>query len=559
LNEKFIEVIRRGPEKAVTYGCGHGTLYRLAQATVLHEIAHLLDLRTHFPYSPGFQKELETNLAMCEVNVDASSRECGYYKKIRSRISETREYLNKIGWSYQGGRFEPKNNSRRRSPAPYEYASPFEHFAVNMEYYLLDPEYQCRRPTLAKYFDDLFAHRPFANDSCRIPTKIMYSFTPATTDLNPARIYQIHYLLADKGEDWSSKFGHSMFRIVGCAPQTPVGPECLKDLSYHSVVSFRFNATDVVKSNFKALTGKYLSQAFIYPMIDIVGEYNIRQDRNLLSYQLNLSRTQIKQFLYKTLEAYWDYSGSYFYLTNNCATESRDLLQAILPEHDLSTDGIVTPTGLLAALEKAGLVDPSIDWKDQSQGQTFFSSYKAQLDYQLSRLTKVLPEVSAFSVAELDTWKAAGRYSNYLSLLARFPGRKTMLTGTLLAMELLFEERERRSIQFKNTTIFMEAREGRYPTLKPLLDELAGLLIKTQPSLFTHAGYGIPVGELEVDRMALETIPSSMNKFTSAIALRLEELRPDDYREVQAIQQNIGKYISALKKVGSESPLSHDQ
>jgi hypothetical protein len=39
----------------------------------------------------------------------------------------------------------------RAQPDSYELSSPKEYIAVNMEYFLLDPSYACRRPALYQY------------------------------------------------------------------------------------------------------------------------------------------------------------------------------------------------------------------------------------------------------------------------------------------------------------------------------------------------------------------------------------------------------------------------
>jgi Mlc titration factor MtfA (ptsG expression regulator) len=48
----------------------------------------------------------------------------------------------------------------RRSPDIYETSSPLEFVAVNMEYFLLDPSYACRRPSLYRYYKEHFGWAP---------------------------------------------------------------------------------------------------------------------------------------------------------------------------------------------------------------------------------------------------------------------------------------------------------------------------------------------------------------------------------------------------------------
>ena len=94
------------------------TAHDLARATVLHEIAHAFDRGEGGGWSrqPAFRR-----LA---------------------------------GWDRRGA-----NPYTLRSPDGYERHSPAEAFAVNLEWYLLDPRYPCRRPALAAWFRQQLGRR----------------------------------------------------------------------------------------------------------------------------------------------------------------------------------------------------------------------------------------------------------------------------------------------------------------------------------------------------------------------------------------------------------------
>nr|GFD54812.1 hypothetical protein [Tanacetum cinerariifolium] len=70
------------------------------------------------------------------------------------------------------GEREERNGQVARSPDIYEISSPLEFVAVNMEYFLLDPAYACRRPALYDYYKQLFNWAPAAKDDC--PTYYPY-------------------------------------------------------------------------------------------------------------------------------------------------------------------------------------------------------------------------------------------------------------------------------------------------------------------------------------------------------------------------------------------------
>ncbi|EPN22216.1 hypothetical protein A259_07391, partial [Pseudomonas syringae pv. actinidiae ICMP 19070] len=69
----------------------------------------------------------------------------------RFTLSDDPRLLDLAGWQQYVGRRgerEEHNGQVARSPDIYETTSPLEFVAVNMEYFLLDPAYACRRPAL---------------------------------------------------------------------------------------------------------------------------------------------------------------------------------------------------------------------------------------------------------------------------------------------------------------------------------------------------------------------------------------------------------------------------
>jgi hypothetical protein len=109
---------------------------------------------------------------------------------------------------------------------------------------------------------------PFGSTPCEMNKKITLMTQSVekkptlTRVIDPARIYQIHYLFAGKGKEMMSRWGHAMFRLVICAPGKPVGPSCLQDFSHHVVVSYRANVEDMTMSYKKGMDGSYASQLF---------------------------------------------------------------------------------------------------------------------------------------------------------------------------------------------------------------------------------------------------------------------------------------------------------
>ena len=106
-----------------------------------------------------------------------------------------------------------------RSPDAYELHNAREFVAVNLEYFLLDPSYACRRPSLQQYLRAHFDWAPARTEAC--PQRLPY--LNAGSDyarqplgwIDPAQVYEIDYLFAEANDNWVSRWGHSMLRRDG--------------------------------------------------------------------------------------------------------------------------------------------------------------------------------------------------------------------------------------------------------------------------------------------------------------------------------------------------------
>src|SRR5690606_14918398 len=99
--------------------------------------------------------------------------------------------------------------------------------------------------------------------------------------LDPARVYAVDYLLAEGNDRMMSRWGHSMLRLVVCAPGREPGPDCRLDLDHHRVLSFRAFVDDVQISSWRGLTGSYPSRLFVLPLAQVVEEYTAVELRGL--------------------------------------------------------------------------------------------------------------------------------------------------------------------------------------------------------------------------------------------------------------------------------------
>ena len=343
-------------------------LNRLQQQRVLiHEWAHQFDFLNDHPIQR--QKMLEwcrrwdPGAEHRRLNPSAAQK-CDIYREIQSSVSSTPEFLEIAGWSLssQGkGQRERQTHFTYRSLDLYEIQSPAEMFAVNMEYFLTDAEFACRRPTMAFYLSSYFGHQPFSQKDCskdyRLVSPHFNSAEKALVSIDRDRLYQIHYLVADRGDGLAAKFGHSMFRFVMCAPhRKEMGPDCIKDIQHHFVLSYRAFIDSPQISYLAGLGGDYPSKLFFLPFVQVIEEYNKTELRDLKSYPLQLTTLEKFRVFDRAFEVHWSYNGQYYFLSKNCAVESFNLLRSSTLRPELLDRFSTTPFGMLDILTSTGLV-----------------------------------------------------------------------------------------------------------------------------------------------------------------------------------------------------------
>ena len=260
------------------------------------------------------------------------------------------------GWDRRGG-----NTYTLRSPDGYEYHSPAEAFAVNLEWYLLDPQYRCRRPVLAAWYRQEFG---------------------------PAALPE-------------AAFGHAMLRLVVCAPGHAPGPQCRMDLAYHRVLSFRAFVNDVQISNWRGLAGTYPARLFVLPLYQVIDEYTRVELRDLQAWPLALSPEQIRTLLQNAARTHWSYDGRYRFIGNNCAVESGRLLDLALTPPRRRVQAI-TPRGVLHRLQAVGLADTQPPSARSEEGLYFAS---ASEDYR--QLLHGLQQAGLMPPMPLERWLAS--------------------------------------------------------------------------------------------------------------------------------------------------------
>ncbi|WP_413585913.1 DUF4105 domain-containing protein [Aquipseudomonas alcaligenes] len=515
-------------QAAAPSGRTHGTLQRELLATVIHELTHLYDRAGLWPED---QRRLQWRCRQArEVSGPVGQRgQCRGQEARRFSLSDDPQLLDLAGWQQQVGKRgarEQDNGQVARSPDSYELSNPREFVAVNMEYFLLDPTYACRRPTLQRYLRQHFAWQPAQQAECSSD----YAYLNAGRDfarqplgrLDPERVYEVDYLLAEPNQQWASRWGHSMLRLVVCAPGRPRGPACRLDLDQHLVLSYRAFVGDVQLSSWDGLTGAYPSRLFILPLAQVIEEYTKVELRGLSSVPLRLSREEIEGLVQRSAELHWSYDGDYWFLSNNCAVETLKLLRSGTGRSELQDLDSIMPNGLLDLLEGRDLADRSV-LDDPREAlrlgyrfDSFRDRYQAMFEILRSRLTlpqQAVEDWLALPAAERRAWfgRADLRASAALLLLEQAALRRQLL----LAQEQL-KQRYLGARDDPQDRRFVEADA----TLREILAN-SGFL--SRPAELLSAGYGLPQ---PAEWQQLEAASSERQ-------LRLRQLSDDLDKEVR--------------------------
>jgi hypothetical protein len=125
----------------------------------------------------------------------------------------------------------------------------------------------------------------------------------------------------------------------------------------------------------KGLNGQYPMQIYFMNQDTAMREYNLNEQRDLHGYTLNVSNDDKLMIVKRVIESYWQYSGRYYFTSQNCATELLSLLRSSLQRKNTLKDSPVTPIGLKNLLLKEKLISP-INEKDD---RFYFKSYEAKL------------------------------------------------------------------------------------------------------------------------------------------------------------------------------------
>ncbi|MGB8920684.1 MAG: DUF4105 domain-containing protein [Pseudomonas sp.] len=560
LNRKLLASLTDGSAAKEKTNRPHGTVRQELLATVLHELTHIYDRARLWP---GAER---TMIQRCTRRSNSAGLvgipdECRGQTERRFTLSDDPRLLDLAGWQqYVGRRGEREQHNRQvaRSPDLYEISSPKEFVAVNMEYFLLDPSYACRRPALYRYYKERFDWAPPVKDTC----SNTFAFLNAGNDfakqplgqVDPERVYAVDYLLAEANQNWVSRWGHSMLRLVICAPGRPRGPDCRLDLDQHLVLSYRAFVGDVQLSSWDGLVGKYPSRLFVLPLAQVIDEYTKTELRSLASVPLNLSRTEIEEVVEHAAEMHWSYDGNYFFLSNNCAVESLKLLRSGSNNKQLVGLDSIMPNGLLEVMKGRGLADTSVldNPKEALRLGYRFDSFRDRYQAMFDVLKKQLP----IKQTTVEDW---------LSLSAEerrqwFERADLRTSAALLLLEQASYRRQLLLAQDEVKQRYLGARElengGMDKANATLQEILANSGFLSRPAeLLDSRGYGLPQPS-EFKRLQDES--SQRQKQLLALSGDLDKevrklLEPKRAAEIAASEANVKQIGEHLRKLHKAS------
>jgi hypothetical protein len=536
----------------------HGTVREELLATVLHELTHIYDRARLWPAS---ERSLINRCARQTGSVGkiGQTDECRGQDARRFTLSDDPRLLDLAGWQqYVGRRGEREEQNRQivRSPDIYEVSSPKEFVAVNMEYFLLDPTYACRRPALFEYFKAHFDWAPARQQSCAEGLPYLnagsdFAKTPLGK-IDPQRVYAVDYLLAEANQNWASRWGHSMLRLVICAPGRPLGPDCRLDLDQHLVLSYRAFVNDVQLSTWGGLMGQYPSRLFVLPLSQVIDEYTKTELRSLASVPLKLSRQEVESLVRHAAEMHWSYDGSYYFLSNNCAVENLKLLRSGTHNPKLESVDSILPNGLLEVLQGRGLADGSVldDPREALRMGYRFDSYRDR--YQA--MFTVLKQHLAIPQDSVEAWLA----QSALERRRWFAQADLRTSAALLLLEQASYRQQLLLAQEEVKQRYLGARElgdgsvaNANQTLQAILAN-SGFLSRPA-ELLDSGGYGLPQtaewqrleSESSQRQQQLQRLSTDLDKEVRAL------LTEDRAREIAANEANlkqVGEHLRALHK-----------
>ena len=519
VNAPVILELSRGRKLSKAINCQHKSLYAQAIATLVHELTHAYDLNN-------------------------------------GRISNSEDYMRRVSLK-QSLLIKNKNLLPIRSSDIFEMTNLSESFAVNMEYFVMDPEFYCHKPSMFNYFKNLFGADPYPQRNCSVSNTVMVSSLLGVLpiELDPHRIYRIDYLLPTSMKEIPVGVRHSMFRIVICAPTridpisnmtipaTPMGKKCLEDLAYHLVINYKDNSEDSKLDLLKNLNlwGAYPTALSIFNFSEVLEKYNRDEHFDLTDYPLKLSETEKKDFILRVKEEHWNYRRSYNFISNNCTEDNNHLddRSSLITKKAVLEDLNTPEYAYLLDMESAEVFSGNnmqlfIAFKE-AYGHSSVSN-KENIDQ--SAWLKFINESSSDSrMARFKIFSQAHVPNHNLNANLTSLKKRLAIASSFSVMEQYFQRTLILKIKTEAAEYFYNENDSHG---KDILKELhSALSLKLNDSM--KIGYGIPSND-EI----IPDAPNEKNETLSELSARaqnlLKETFPNDFNNLEKISESIKIY-----------------
>jgi len=237
-----------------------------------------------------------------------------------------------------------------RYPVPGGRRDPAVDFAASVALGWLDERhFSCDFPLRARYLA--------ARDLIPRPTRFEAGKCQAFerwADLKRVEAVEVVYV-TPSWADASASMGHVIFRIRHSGSERVTGQSFEPVFSYAAID----NPNKIDWYLFKGLTGGLTTGLKIEAMGEVYRRYGIAQARDMVLYELVLSREELRYLLAEVYsQATQKTAIPYAFLSVNCASLAYDLMQSVLPELPERSDALPHPHEVVSLLLAAGRARP---------------------------------------------------------------------------------------------------------------------------------------------------------------------------------------------------------
>jgi hypothetical protein len=272
--------------------------------------------------------------------------------------------------------------------------------------------------------------------------------------------------------------------------------------------------------------------------------------RDLFSLPLRLSRAERDALVRRSVEMHWMYDGRYYFLTNNCAVETLQLLRTGSDHPGLRGLDSLMPNALLDSLVARGLADrtPLDDPRQALRLGYRFDSFRGRYQAMFDVLRQHLP-ITERSVEEWLALPATARQPWIAAADLRTSAALLLLEQAAQRQQLLLAQDELKQRYLGEVTDPQMKRTGE--TLQAMLVQ-AGFL--SRPAELLTSGYGLPQPAEWQELTALsEARHRSLRQLSDNLDHDLRQLLPPQRRRaLEAVEANLAQLGLRVRELHRE-------